>query len=152
MIGRDEEGKLAGGLESAGGVWRQFVMRFPIHIIKFAINLKLIVADLIVERRITTPAFLFREGSLERVKVKAGQLAAERSDSGFVVEKELGYRSATVGTGRRTCKYTYARVWRYLTRHTFRSYNCARHRVTMDIKYRMFRYIRAYLKIERPAG
>src|ERR1700745_1908999 len=120
MIGRDEDRKRPRGLEIAGGVWRQFVMRFPIHIIKVAINLKLIVADLIVERRITTPAFLFREGSLERVKVKAGQVAAERSDSGCVVEKERLYRGHSAATGRRTCKSAYARVCRYLTRHTFR--------------------------------
>src|ERR1700746_1690076 len=112
MIWRDEDRKRPRGLEIAGGVCRQFVMRFPIHIIKVAVNLKLVVADLIVERRITTPAFLFREGSLERVKVKARQLAAERSDSGCVVEKKLAYRGRSVATGWSTCKYTYARVWR----------------------------------------
>src|SRR5207302_1775750 len=126
MIGRDEDRKRPRGLEIAGGVCRQFVMRFPIHIIKVAVNLKLIAADLIVERRITAPAFLCREGSLERVKVKARKQTAERSDSVGVVEKELAYRGQSVTTGWRTCKHTYASVCRYLTRHTFRSYNCAR--------------------------
>src|SRR6266446_3680055 len=61
MIGRDEEGKLARGLEIARGAWCEFIMRLCFDIKKVAVNLQLIVADLIIERRITTPAFLCRK-------------------------------------------------------------------------------------------
>src|SRR5207245_4272597 len=110
MLGRDEERRTARGFKIARGDWRKFVMRLCVHIKKVAVNLQLIVTDLIVECRVAAPAFLGREGSLERVKVEAGQQAAERSDSVAVVEKKSGYRRQTVGTGRRTCKYRYASV------------------------------------------
>ena len=71
VIRRDEERRAARGLKTTRGDWRQFVMRFRIHIIKVAVNPKQIVADLRFESRITAPAFLFRERAREGVKVKA---------------------------------------------------------------------------------
>src|SRR5205823_8884030 len=58
--------------------WRQFIMGFPIHIIKVAINPELIVTDLGFKSRVATPTFLFREGSLEQVKVKPRKQAEGR--------------------------------------------------------------------------
>src|SRR5439155_1448893 len=46
VIRRDEERRAARGLKTTRGDWRQFVMRFRIHIIKVAVNPKQIVADL----------------------------------------------------------------------------------------------------------
>ncbi len=61
MIGRNEDRKITRGFEIARGAWREFIMRLCIDIKKVAVNLELIVADLIIERRITTPAFLCRK-------------------------------------------------------------------------------------------
>src|SRR3989454_8505210 len=60
MIGRDEEGKYPRRLEIARGLWRKFIVRFGIHIIEVAENPQLIVADLVLESRVTAPAFLLR--------------------------------------------------------------------------------------------
>jgi hypothetical protein len=71
-MGRDKERKLTRQLEGAGGGWRQFVMRLHVGIIRVTVKLDLIVADLIVERDIATPAFLFRKGTRELVDVESG--------------------------------------------------------------------------------
>ena len=56
---RDEERRGARCFEIAGGAWSKFIMRFGIHIEKVAKNPQLIIADLVLERCVTTPAFLF---------------------------------------------------------------------------------------------
>src|ERR1043166_3477596 len=71
MIRWDENHKTARGLETARGIWGQFIVRFSIHIIEIGVNPELIVQDLGFESSVATPAFLFRVGNLERVKVKA---------------------------------------------------------------------------------
>src|SRR5437870_2239087 len=60
MIGRDEEHRGTRRLEIARGYWRKFIMRFGIHIIEVAKNPQLIVADLVLECGIPTPALLLR--------------------------------------------------------------------------------------------
>src|SRR5205823_7941347 len=82
MIWRYGDHKRPRGLEIAGGVWREFIMGFPIHVIKVAVNPELIITDLGFKSRVTTPAFLFREGSLERVKVKARKQSERPPDTG----------------------------------------------------------------------
>src|SRR5438046_810733 len=81
MIWRDEERRRARGLERARGVWSQFIMRLCIDIIKVAVNLKQVVADLIIERRIPTPAFLCREVARTGVKVKPRKQTARTPDT-----------------------------------------------------------------------
>src|SRR5947207_12096172 len=76
VIGRDEERRAARGLKTARGDRREFIVRFRIHIIKVTVKPKQVVADLRFESRITAPAFLFRDGAREGVKVKARKYTA----------------------------------------------------------------------------
>ena len=101
MIWRDEERRRARGLERARGVWRQFIMRLGIDIIKVAVNLKQVVADLIIERRIPTPAFLCREVARTGVKVKPREYIARTPDTVRAVEIAAG-RGQSVTTVRRS--------------------------------------------------
>src|SRR5204862_546688 len=63
MIWRDEERRRARGLERARGVWRQFIMRLCIDIIKVAVNLKQVVV-------------IFGCVFIQRVAIPQGQLNA----------------------------------------------------------------------------
>ena len=101
MIGRYEERRRARGLERARGVWRQFIMRLCVHIIKVAVNLKQVVADLIIERRITAPAFLCREVARAGVKVKPNELIARTPETFRRVEILAG-RGQSITTVRRS--------------------------------------------------
>ena len=55
---RDVARKGTRRLEIAGGLWRKFIVCFGIHVIEVAKNPELIIADFMLESRITAPAFL----------------------------------------------------------------------------------------------
>src|SRR5207249_1269529 len=57
---RDVERRETRQLETAGSDWRKFIVRFGIHIVEVAKKPQLIVANLMFESGITTPALLLR--------------------------------------------------------------------------------------------
>ena len=73
MIGRDVARRGTRRDEIARSIWRKFIVRFGIHIIEVAKKPQLIVADFMLESRITAPALLSRIRAGIQVKVKAGQ-------------------------------------------------------------------------------
>ena len=84
MIGRDEKRRTARRLETARGDWGKFIVRFCIDIIKVAVHPQLIIADLVLERPIASPAFLFRKRTREEVKVKARKYTPKASRAAAV--------------------------------------------------------------------
>ena len=110
---RDEERRTARGLKAARGHWRKFVVGLRIDIIKVAVNPQLIITDLVLERRVTSPAFLFRERTREEVKVEAREQASKRSNTFLEVDVIAGRRQA-IGPGRRRAELRRGRYreWR----------------------------------------
>ena len=99
MIGRDGDCALALGYEIIGGVRRKFVVRLHVVIVKIPVNLELIVADFLVKRCITTPAFLLRERTGEGVEVKPREQTARRPNPSFKEDPvaRWGRSEGTVG-------------------------------------------------------
>src|SRR3989442_1078953 len=89
--------------EIAGSLRGKFIVAFVIHIIEVTKNPQLIVADLVLDRRITAPAFLFRIRAREGVKVKARKDASRRpwTASGVNI---IACRNESVGKIRRRAK------------------------------------------------
>ena len=77
-MGWDGDCALALGYETIGGVGREFVVLLHVGIVKIAVNPQLIVADLLLERRIAAPALLLWERARESVEVKAREYTARR--------------------------------------------------------------------------
>src|SRR6266852_7619992 len=100
-MGRNKDRKRARTLEIPRCTGREFIMRLYVVIKKVAIKLEPIATDLIVERDVTAPAFLFRKGTRECVEVKAGQQTAGPPYWVSRVVDRRACRSEAVGTGRR---------------------------------------------------
>src|SRR5438552_6515294 len=65
-------------LEIARGYWRKLIVRFGIYIVEVAKNPQLIVADLVLESRVTAPAFLLRIRTRIQIEVKPWKNAKRR--------------------------------------------------------------------------
>src|SRR5437660_6609866 len=65
-------------LEIARGYWRKLIVRFGIYIVEVAKNPQLIIADLVFESRVTTPAFLLRIRAGIQIEVKPWKNAKRR--------------------------------------------------------------------------
>src|SRR5262249_3194530 len=106
MIGRDEARRRTRRDETARSVWRKFVVRFGIHIIEIAKKPQLIVADFVLESRITAPALLSRPRARIQVEVKPRQNATPYTSR---VINIIARRAESIGIIRRRAENCFSR-------------------------------------------
>src|ERR1700719_1951935 len=101
MIGRDEARPGTRRDETARSVCGKFIVRFGIDIIEVAKNPQLIVADFVLESRITAPALLLRPRARIQVEVKTRKNAAWCVPGTTRAVDIIARRCESVGTIRR---------------------------------------------------
>src|SRR6266571_2664350 len=100
MIGRDVEGAGTFRFPVTSSARCEFVVLLHVGVIKVTVNPELIVTQLMFESGITTPAFLFRIRTRERVIVKAEEQTAGSPDTPSTIDPIACRRQAVRKVGR----------------------------------------------------